>query len=252
MASSLGDLAGRDRRGCGSPVLAREHSSDSQFGSRRCGGFDLGQANTLAAELGDWRRKTLSRMRKLIPELDRKEWQRSLRNVAPGAGVVVSSCTANPGATHRQCQTSYHEQAGPDRPRRSYVDRLRAKAEAEAYQATVASNRRVDSGVERPLSATSPYRRFSPTAAVPCVRRKRLLEESGSCREGQLTGLVANSRNRPTEAVQRADAIGPLRETLAAVPSQQSELPVVTSFRTCGFPAHVPSTMGPRCTNRRC
>ena len=36
-----------------------------------------------------------------------------------------------------------------------------------------------------------------PTAAVPYVRRKRVLEESGSCREGQLTGLVANSRNRP-------------------------------------------------------
>ena len=28
-----------------------------------------------------------------------------------------------------------------------------------------------------------------PTAAVPYVRRKRVLEESGSCREGQLTGL---------------------------------------------------------------
>src|SRR5215475_15764118 len=36
-----------------------------------------------------------------------------------------------------------------------------------------------------------------PTAAVPYVRRKRVLEDSGSCREGQLTGLVANSRNRP-------------------------------------------------------
>src|SRR5215510_2060472 len=35
------------------------------------------------------------------------------------------------------------------------------------------------------------------TAAVPYVRRKRVLEESASCREGQLTGSVANSRNRP-------------------------------------------------------
>src|SRR5262245_19148466 len=41
------------------------------------------------------------------------------------------------------------------------------------------------------------FQQNRPTAAVPHIRRKRVSEESASCREGQLTGLVANSRNRP-------------------------------------------------------
>src|SRR5215475_1820018 len=55
-----------------------------------------------------------------------------------------------------------------------------------------------------------------PTAAVPYVRRKRVLEDSGSCRERQLTGLVANSRNRPillknSESQRHQVLIGQLR-----------------------------------------
>ena len=50
---------------------------------------------------------------------------------------------------------------------------------------------------ERLLWSKKREDRLWPTAAVPYVRRKRVLEDSGSCRERQLTSLVANSRNRP-------------------------------------------------------
>ena len=55
-----------------------------------------------------------------------------------------------------------------------------------------------------------------PTAAVPYVRRKRVLEESGSCREGQLTGLVANSRNRPAAAGRQARLTTPKADLLTS------------------------------------
>ena len=59
--------------------------------------------------------------------------------------------------------------------------------------------------LDRAMDIAAPWRTtaYGPTAAVPYVRRKRVLEESGSCREGQRTGLVANSRNRPTAAPYR-------------------------------------------------
>ena len=38
---------------------------------------------------------------------------------------------------------------------------------------------------------------------------KAVLEESGSCREGQLTGLVANSRNRPKAVADHRPKTGP-------------------------------------------
>ena len=60
-----------------------------------------------------------------------------------------------------------------------------------------------------------------PTAAVPYVRRKRVLEESGSCNEGQLTGLVANSRNRPGADVQATWGMK-LPDPLAWLPSKRA------------------------------
>src|SRR5262245_66070529 len=78
-----------------------------------------------------------------------------------------------------------------------------------------------DSNVESPLSGMLRDVRLWPTAAVPYVRRKRVLEESGSCREGQLTGLVANSRNRPGAVNGR----GAEKRTVAARTAPDTRLP---------------------------
>src|SRR5262249_411346 len=50
---------------------------------------------------------------------------------------------------------------------------------------------------------------------------KAVLEESGSCREGQLTGLLANSSNRPEPVIGRRAELSPERPLQATPRASQ-------------------------------